>query len=287
MQLIDNARRPIAFFSPAQCKYSTFSRELLGLYLAVKHFPHYFEGNPDIIMYCDHEPLVKAFYPSNQIDNARQCRHLSEIPSLYTNLRFIEGCDNVVADVLSRIEINSIFQHAAKIDWHTFAKTQRNDYELKRYLDGTNFANVIEEEWNGATLLCDVSSDGTRARLNERDAQGKFVTARPPKRLAKPSSVSHALVSTLQKHRSKTSKLIQFGSLHFGDSCGWPIMWGGSCVVKFVQTESCITKKTIALLPWHLTTIVFVIDSLSLWLSSLHKWSIHICIEERYVYTLS
>ena len=174
MQLIDNARRPIAFFSPAQCKYSTFSRELLGLYLAVKHFPHYFEGNPDIIMYCDHEPLVKAFYPSNQIDNARQCRHLSEIPSLYTNLRFIEGCDNVVADVLSRIEINSIFQHAAKIDWHAFAKAQRNDYELKRYLDETNFANVIEEEWNGATLLCDVSGDGTRAGLNEREAQANL-----------------------------------------------------------------------------------------------------------------
>ena len=66
MQLIDNAWRPIAFFSksfsPAQCKYSTFHREILGLYLAVKHFRHYFEGNPDITMYCDHEPLVKASY---------------------------------------------------------------------------------------------------------------------------------------------------------------------------------------------------------------------------------
>jgi len=149
------------------------------LYLAVKHFRHYFEGNPDIIMYCDHEPLVKK-----------------------------------------KIEINSIFQHAAKIDWHAFAKAQRNDYELKRYLDETNFANVIEEEWNGATLFCDVSSDGTRAGLNESEAPCKFVTAKPPERLAKPSSVSHALVSTLQKHWSKTSKLIQFGSLHFRDSWG-------------------------------------------------------------------
>jgi len=34
------------------------------------------------------------------------------------------------------------------------------------------------------------------------------VTARQPKRLAQLPSVSHALVSTLQKHRSKTSKLI-------------------------------------------------------------------------------
>jgi len=47
------------------------------------------------------------------------------------------------------------------------------------------------------------------------------MTARPPKRLAQLSSVSHALVSTLKKHRSKTWKLIRFGSLHFRDNWGW------------------------------------------------------------------
>ena len=74
MQKDGNVWRPLAFFSksfsPAQRKYSTFSRELLGLYLAVKHIRHYLEGNPDMVMYCDHEPLVKAFYSSTQRDNA-------------------------------------------------------------------------------------------------------------------------------------------------------------------------------------------------------------------------
>ena len=32
---------------------------------------------------------------------------------------------------------------------------------MKRYMDETNSANVIEHEWNGVTLLCDVSRDGT------------------------------------------------------------------------------------------------------------------------------
>jgi len=54
-----------------------------------------------------------------------------------------------------------------------------------------------------------------RAGLNERKAPGKVVTARPIKRIAQIRSVSHALVPTLQKHRSKTWKLIRFGSLHF------------------------------------------------------------------------
>jgi len=43
-------------------------------------------------------------------------------------------------------------------------------------------------------------SDLARAGLNEHEAPGKVVTARPPKRLAQLRSVSHALVSTLQKH---------------------------------------------------------------------------------------
>ena len=62
-------------------------------------------------MYCEDEPAVKAFYSSNQRDNARECRHLSEIAPLCTNLRFIKGCDTFVADALSRIEMNTIFQH--------------------------------------------------------------------------------------------------------------------------------------------------------------------------------
>ena len=79
MQKIGNIWRPLAFFSksfsPAQRKYSTFYRELLGLYLAVKHFRHYFEGNPDMVMYCDHEPLVKAFY-SFYFAKAKQNNHV-------------------------------------------------------------------------------------------------------------------------------------------------------------------------------------------------------------------
>jgi len=68
---------------------------------------------------------------------------------------------NQFGDALTRIEINTIFQHAAKIDWHTFAKAQQNDYELTRYLDETISVSDIEHEWIGAALLYDVSRDGT------------------------------------------------------------------------------------------------------------------------------
>jgi len=77
-----------------------------------------------MVMYCDHEPLVKAFYSSTQRDNAKECGHHSEITSLCTNLKYIKGCDNVVVDALSSVEIDSIFQHAVQIHCNDFAKAQ-------------------------------------------------------------------------------------------------------------------------------------------------------------------
>jgi len=67
----------------------------------------------------------------------------------------------------------------------------------------------------GLTIVANVAIATGRAGLNEREAPGKIVTSRPPQRLAQLWSVSNALVSNLPKHRSKTSKLMRFGSQHF------------------------------------------------------------------------
>jgi len=64
-------------------------------------------------------------------------------------------------------------------------------------------------------------------------------------RLAQLHSVSHALVSTLQKHRSKTSKLLRFSSLHF--RVNWGVtMHGGSYVVNLFK-QKVVSQKTIVL----------------------------------------
>jgi len=72
-----------------------------------------------------------------------------------------------------------------------------------------------KQRWHSCTheneLRCKFY-DVLRAGLNEREVPCEVVTARPPKRLAQLRSISHTLVSTLQKHRSITSEL---GSLRF------------------------------------------------------------------------
>ena len=42
-QEIDNHWHPIEKLTPAETRYSTFDRELLAIYLAVRHFQHFVE----------------------------------------------------------------------------------------------------------------------------------------------------------------------------------------------------------------------------------------------------
>ncbi|GFV82911.1 retrovirus-related Pol polyprotein from transposon opus [Trichonephila clavipes] len=63
-QLEKEGWKPIAFYSKklndTQRKYSTYDRELLGIYLSVKNFKHLLEEN-DFIIYTDHKPLTFVF----------------------------------------------------------------------------------------------------------------------------------------------------------------------------------------------------------------------------------
>lgn len=63
-QLIDNTWQPIGFFSrklsETEQRYSTYDRELLGMFAAVKHFRHYLECR-HFTIHTDHKPLIYAF----------------------------------------------------------------------------------------------------------------------------------------------------------------------------------------------------------------------------------
>ena len=73
---------PLAFFSrqlrKPEIKYSTFDRELLGVYLATRHFRYMLEGR-QFTVYTDHKPLVHAMSKTTELQSARQQRHLTAI----------------------------------------------------------------------------------------------------------------------------------------------------------------------------------------------------------------
>ena len=132
-------------------------------------------------------------------------------------------------------------------------------------------------------LYLTLQTDFAARRCFSFSANDSFYwTSLPTPGLAQLRSVSHALVSTLQKHRSKTSKLIRFGSLHFRDNWGWPCaavrMW-------LICSNKVVSQKTFFLLPWHHTTISFVIDSLTIFTAQIVRSHMH--WGKIYVYTFS
>nr|VZI39510.1 unnamed protein product [Spirometra erinaceieuropaei] len=123
----NDSTRPLAFFSkklsPAETRYSTFGRELLAIYLAVKHFRHILEGR-DFTIFTDHKPLTFAIRSHSDKYNPREISHLDYISQFTTDIRHIDGPKNSVADMLSRPSL-SAFHLSHGIDLGAMAAEQR------------------------------------------------------------------------------------------------------------------------------------------------------------------
>ena len=131
---------PLAFFSrklnPAQCKYSAFDRELLAVYLAIQHFRCFVEGR-EFAVYTDHKPLTTAIFTKAE-RSPRQTRHLDYVSQFTTNIQYVKGNQNVVADALSRVGDNEITAlEPEKLNLVKLSQAQEEDEELKTLLAGT------------------------------------------------------------------------------------------------------------------------------------------------------
>ena len=77
--------RPLGFFSrrlnSSQIKWTIFSRELLAIYLAAKHFSYFLEGSLFTIQ-TDHQALVSAIAIAKPRESAREVRHLQYLTAM-------------------------------------------------------------------------------------------------------------------------------------------------------------------------------------------------------------
>ena len=64
--------------TPAETRYSTFDRELLAVYLAIRHFHHLLEGRHFHVL-TDHKPLMYALNTRSDRHSPWQARQLDYI----------------------------------------------------------------------------------------------------------------------------------------------------------------------------------------------------------------
>jgi RNase H-like domain found in reverse transcriptase len=95
--------KPIAFYSrkfnPPQIRYTTTERELLSIVETLNEFRNIFLGYP-LIDYTDHKNLMCKKFSTERV--MRWCLLLEKFGP---ELRYIQQEHNIVADVLSRLDI--------------------------------------------------------------------------------------------------------------------------------------------------------------------------------------
>ena len=120
-----NGWEPLAFYSAKltdkQQEWVPYDRELLASFRAIRHFRPMIEGRP-FTLYSDHQSLVPSVHKKTDPQTLRQQYQLSCIAEYTTDVRYIQGKANVVADQLSRpagsdAQVNSISEPPAE---HTF-----------------------------------------------------------------------------------------------------------------------------------------------------------------------
>lgn len=169
-QKIKGKWTPLGFYSTklnnAQRNYSTFDRELLAIYLAIRHFRRMFEGR-DITVYTDHKPLTYALQgQKSRTETPIRTRYLHYISQFATEIKHIEGNENIVADALSRIETITC---PSSINYDELSHAQ--DIDNERY-------NIIKNkklhfEYRSATygnkkrIFCETTTGTARPYLPE------------------------------------------------------------------------------------------------------------------------
>ncbi len=164
-QCMNNVLTPIAFFSkrlkPAETRYSTFGRELLAVYLSIRHFKHILEGR-DFCILTDHKPLTYAFAAKPDRYSPRETRHLDYISQFSTDIRYVKGSENTVADALSRFHIGKLtpsISSTTSVDFNAVARKQKNNEELIRLRKSSNLQfKEIPLYTSQGTITCETST---------------------------------------------------------------------------------------------------------------------------------
>ena len=96
---------PLAFYSSKlkanEQMWPPYDRELLGAFKGIRHFKDMIEGRP-FTLYTDHQSLIPSLSKKTDSHTARQIYQLSCIAEYTTDIKYVQGKANLVADALSR-----------------------------------------------------------------------------------------------------------------------------------------------------------------------------------------
>ena len=148
--------------------YSAFDRELLAVYATIKYFRHNLEGRKFFVN-TDHKPLTFIMSSVTERASLRQTRHLAFIAEFTTDIRYVKGETNFVADVLSRPSV-SVIDNGLAINYKDLSIDQVQDAEFTRLRHSTSSTMNIKllKSFDNQLIWCDVSTGHNRPYITAK-----------------------------------------------------------------------------------------------------------------------
>lgn len=171
-QRVGNEWKPLGYFSKklteAQKKYSTYDRELLGIYMALVHFRNMVEGR-QLTVFTDHKPLTYAFTKiGSDKETPRRTRQLLYISEFTSDIQHVCASDNNFADALSRIEF---IECPTLVDYDEVSQAQEADSQITMLLTDQH-SNLKFEKMllpgSSKHVYCEISTNNARPYLPKK-----------------------------------------------------------------------------------------------------------------------
>ncbi|VUZ43746.1 unnamed protein product [Hymenolepis diminuta] len=147
--------RSLAFFSakltPTQTRYSTFGRELLAIYKAVKHLRYLLEGR-QFTIFADHKPSTFPSRASSDHYSPHEIRHLDYVLQFTNDIKH-----NIFAHCPSRTDVEGVIK---AVDFYSFSETQKIDSELQEFRNRPTSLQLkdVPLQTTSGLIACDVST---------------------------------------------------------------------------------------------------------------------------------
>ena len=164
--------QPLSFFSkklsPAETRYSAFDLELLGVYATIKHFRHNLEGR-NFFVNTDHKPLIFVMSSVTERPSLCQTRHLAFIAEFTTDIGYVKGETNLVADELSRPSV-SVIDSGPAINYKDLSIDQAQDTEFTRLRHETSSTMNFKllKSFDNQLIWWDVSTGHNRPYITAK-----------------------------------------------------------------------------------------------------------------------
>ena len=162
---------PLAFWSaklePNQTQWPPYDRELLAAFRGTRHFRSWIEGRA-FTLYTDHQSLVPSIHKKTDPQTLRQTYQLSCVAEYTTDIRYVEGKANLVADALSRPNeelpvVSHIVQEATSSRLENSLITSCLDHLFAHPMTAESIFRAVETATSFPDAPSTTSSTGSKA----------------------------------------------------------------------------------------------------------------------------